>query len=56
MIQCCEEGLGLLSGPSVDRMEIRTTKEGFLLLLADAADAKGDMSLAEEYDEKLKTV
>lgn len=53
MTECCEEALALLPEVAVGILNDHM-KERLLFLLADAAEGRGDLSRALEYDEEAK--
>lgn len=53
MIECCEKGLTIYPQPKKDS-HMWVIKVRLIVLLADGAEAQGNMSAAHDYDEKAK--
>jgi hypothetical protein len=56
VIECCEQAFLLFPEAEEELAAIGRCQKRLLLLLADAAEAQGDMELARGYDEKAKKV
>lgn len=54
VIKYCKEALLLIPEAKEGLAAMGRCEERLLLLLADAAEAQGDMGLARRYDEKAK--
>ena len=56
LTECCKEALTLLPEAKGELVPGASLGERFLLFLADAAAAQGDLELARNYDEKAKNL